>query len=100
MSVNRSLITPTSNPLLEQALIEKLQRRSEATGSLGELVPVAVRLGLMQNSLKPRFRDPQLVIFAADHGLAVEGVAAPARRQTHEQVHQLLTGQIPVSVFE
>lgn len=99
MSVNRSLITPTSNPLLEQALLEKLQRRSEATGSLGELVPVAVRLGLMQNSLKPRFRDPQIVVFAADHGLAVEGLAAPARRQTHEQVNQLLTGQMPVSVF-
>ena len=29
MSVNRSLITPTANPLLEQALREKLQRRSE-----------------------------------------------------------------------
>ncbi len=99
MSVNRSLITPTSNPLLEQALVEKLQRRSEASGSLGELEPVAVRLGLMQNSLKPRFREPQLVVFAADHGLAVDGIATPQRRQTHEQVRQLLTGQIPVSVF-
>ena len=99
MSVDRSLIAPTSKPLLESALKEKLLRRAEATGSLGELEPLAIRLGLMQNTLKPRFRDPQLVIFAADHGLAVDGITAPQRRQTHEQVHQLLTGQLPVAVF-
>ena len=99
MSADRSLIAPTSKPLLEGALKEKLQRRAEATGSLGELEPLAIRLGLMQNTLKPRFRDPQLVVFAADHGLAVDGLAAPQRKQTHEQVAQLLTGQLPVSVF-
>ena len=47
MSVNRSLITPTSNPLMEQALRKKLQRRAETTGGLGELEPLAVRLGLI-----------------------------------------------------
>ena len=99
MSADRSLIAPTSKPLLESALKEKLQRRAEATGSLGELEPLAIRLGLMQNTLKPRFRDPQLVIFAADHGLAVDGLSVPQRKQTHEQVSQLLTGQLPVSVF-
>lgn len=99
MSINRSLIAPTSNPLLERALAEKLRRRCEVVGSLGELVPLALRLGLMQNTLKPRFRDPQLVIFAGDHGLAVDGLQTPQRRPTHEQVQQLMTGQLPVSVF-
>ncbi len=99
MAANRSLIAPTSNPLLERSLVEKLTRRAEAAGSLGELVPLAVRLGLMQNTLKPRFRDPQLVVFAADHGMAVDGVDPEARRQTSEQVRQLLGGQLPLSVF-
>lgn len=99
MSVNRSLIAPTSNTLLERALRDKLLRRAEAAGSLGELEPLAIRLGLMQNTLKPRFRDPQLVVFAADHGLAVDGIAAPQRKQTFEQVQQLLTGQLPATVF-
>ncbi len=99
MSLNRSLISPTSNSLLEQALIEKLQRRCETSGSLGELEPVSVRLGLMQNTLKPRFRDPQLVLFAADHGLAVEGIHGPQPLHTHQQVQQLLSGRLPVSVF-
>ncbi len=99
MAVSRSLIAPTSNPLLERALLEKLARRAEAAGSLGELEPLAVRLGLLQNTLKPRFRDPQLVVFAADHGMAVDGIAAPLHHQTFEQVNQLLRGQLPIAVF-
>jgi nicotinate-nucleotide--dimethylbenzimidazole phosphoribosyltransferase len=99
MSVNRSLISPTSNPALEQALRDKLRRRSETTGDLGELEPLAIRLGLIQNTLKPRFRAPQIAVFAADHGLAVEGVGAAARLSTANLVHNLLTSQLPVSVF-
>jgi nicotinate-nucleotide--dimethylbenzimidazole phosphoribosyltransferase len=100
MSVNRSLISPTANPLLEQALRAKLERRAETTGSLGELEPLAVRLGLIQNTLKPRFRAPQLVVFAADHGLAVEHLSAASDRQsTARLAGQLLASQLPVAVF-
>ena len=99
MAVSRSLIAPTSNPLLERSLHEKLSRRAEAVGSLGELEPLAVRLGLMQNTLKPRFRDPQLVVFAADHGMAVDGIDDGARHQTFEQVQQALSAQLPLAVF-
>ena len=77
MSAERSLIAPTSKPLLESALKDKLQRRAESTGSLGELEPLAIRLGLMQNTLKPSLEDPQLMVFAADHGLAVDGIVGP-----------------------
>ena len=71
MVAPRSLVTPTTNPLLERALREKLLRRSEVGGNLGGLEPLAIRLGLMQNTLKPRFHQPQLLMFAADHGLQV-----------------------------
>ena len=94
-----SLIAPTSSPLLEQALISKLNRRDRSHGGLGELEPVAVRLGLLQHSLKPKFREPQLVIFAADHGLAVDGIHAGPGSQTDEMVRQILAGRQPVSVF-
>jgi nicotinate-nucleotide--dimethylbenzimidazole phosphoribosyltransferase len=97
--VNRSLISPTSNPLLERALVDKLNLRAETVGSLGELEPLAIRLGLMQNTLKPEFRDPRMLIFAADHGLAVDGIVAPLKLQTHQLVRQLLEGRLPVTVF-
>ncbi len=98
-SSNRSLVTPTSNPLLEKALREKLQRRNEAGGSLGELEPLAIRLGLMQNTLKPRFQHPQLLVFAADHGIAVDGIRDAHGRPTHETVRMLLANQLPLTVF-
>jgi len=96
---NRSLVTPTTNPVLEKALREKLQRRNEAGGSLGELEPLAIRLGLMQNTLKPRFQEPQLLVFAADHGIAVDGIRDAHGRGTHQTVQMLLTNQLPLTVF-
>ena len=99
MSNSRSLVSPTSSPLLEKALREKLHRRNERGGSLGELEPLAIRLGLMQNTLKPRLNDPQLLVFAADHGLAVDGIVDPQIRATHDTVHMLLGNQLPLTVF-
>ncbi len=99
MTVNRSLIAPTSNPLMEQALRDKLRRRSETTGDLGELEPLAVRLGLIQNTLKPRFESPQIAIFASDHGLAVDGIGAAVRQSTEQIVHNLLRSHLPLAVF-
>ena len=99
MSVNRSLIAPTSNPALEQALRRKLDQRAQTMGSLGELEPLAMQLGLIQNTLTPQFSAPQLVIFAADHGLAVEGLAPPGRPTTALLTHQLLSSKLPVAVF-
>lgn len=99
----QSLISPTSNPELESALRDRVDRRAAICGALGELEPLAVRLGLIQNSLTPRFRDPVLAMFAADHGLAVEGVcnqtASGLLRPTKEQVHMALHAQLPVAVF-
>jgi nicotinate-nucleotide--dimethylbenzimidazole phosphoribosyltransferase len=99
MAPHRSLITPTANPLLEQALRDKLQRRAGTTGTLGELEPLAVRLGLIQNTLKPRFRAPQLLMFAADHGLAVDVVAAGQCPSTARLANSLLTSQLPLAAF-
>jgi len=99
MPVTRSLITTTSNAVLDAALREKLAKRSETSGSLGELEPLAVRLGLIQNTLKPSLRDPQIALFACDHGLAVDGVGPPGAPSTAVVVRQLLRSQLPVSVF-
>lgn len=93
------MVTPTTNPALEKALRAKLQGRREAGGSLGELEPLAIRLGLMQNALRPNFHDPQLLIFAADHGLVVEDIGDPHGRTTQGTVRLLLSNQLPVSVF-
>jgi nicotinate-nucleotide--dimethylbenzimidazole phosphoribosyltransferase len=99
MDSNRSLVTPTTHPALERALRDKLQQRGEKGGSLGELEPLAVRLGLMQASLKPRLREPQLLIFASDHGLAVDGIQDLHAHSTLAMVRMLQSRQLPLNVF-
>ena len=99
MPFQRPLVTPIANQPLEQALLQRLQRRSEANGSMGELEPLAVQLGLIQNSLKPTFDEPQMVIFAGDHGLAVDGIGSDLRRSTGELVRSLLNVQMPLAAF-
>lgn len=98
-TMSRSLIAPTSNALLERALLDKLARRAERVGSLGELEPLAVRIGLMQNTLKPRLHEPQLLLVAADHGLALDGLKPPQGLQTHELVRHLVEARLPLAAF-
>lgn len=99
MSANATPISPTANPTLDRALRVTLEYRAETVGSMGELEPLAIRLGLVQDTLKPRFRNPQVVIFAADHGMAVDGIGAMRGASSSLRVQQLLNGQLPVSVF-
>lgn len=99
MPIHQSLISPTANPDLEKSLRDRVDRHAAIAGSLGELEPLAVRLGLIQNSLTPRFRDPVLALFAADHGMAVDGVGTQWGRSTREQALLALQNRLPVSVF-
>ncbi len=99
MSIHQSLISPTANPELRRALRERLQRRAALAGGLGELEPLAIRLGLIQDSLTPRFRDPTLALFAADHGLAVDGLPLLWGKTTREHADLLLNNRLPCSVL-
>jgi nicotinate-nucleotide--dimethylbenzimidazole phosphoribosyltransferase len=99
---NPPLIASTAKPSLEQALRLKLARRVPVTGGHGELETLAVRLGLMQNRLRPRLRQPQLLIFVGDHGLAVDlGVDASRgpQRSSADQVSDLIASRVPLPVF-
>jgi nicotinate-nucleotide--dimethylbenzimidazole phosphoribosyltransferase len=95
----RPPIAPTADARLERTLLGKLALLARRVGRMGELEPLAVQLGLMQRSLVPQLRDPQLVVVAADHGLAVEVVLPPLGLQTHLLVEQLLLGRLPVNVM-
>ncbi len=61
-------------------------------GSLGRIEEVAIRLGLIQQSLKPTLRNPYNIVFAADHGIAAEGVSYSAPEVTRQMVVNFLRG--------
>jgi nicotinate-nucleotide--dimethylbenzimidazole phosphoribosyltransferase len=92
------LVASTARPSLEQALKLKLTRRVALAGRMGELEPLAVRVGLIQNALRPRLRQPQLLVFAGDHGVALD-VATAGARHSASVVDDILNGRVPLPVF-
>jgi len=94
-SAARPLITPTAHPRLEEALGLVLERRAAASGHLGELVALARRIGMIQGTLRPRLRQPRLLVFAGDHGLAVD-LDPPHHHSTAAQIDALLGGRVPL----
>lgn len=94
-----ALVPPIENPTLTATLRAKLQRHGASTQSLGNLEPLALKLGLIQNSDAPRFRAPALVVFAADHGLAVDNLGAADAMSTSAMVQALLDERLPLAIL-
>jgi nicotinate-nucleotide--dimethylbenzimidazole phosphoribosyltransferase len=84
---------------LAQQVRQRLDRKTKPPGSLGRLESLALQLALVQGSDAPRLLAPQLVVFAADHGLTVHGVSAYPSAVTAQMVHNMLQGGAAVSVL-
>ncbi len=91
------LIPPIVNPPLERELRARLRHVDDPARPLDPLEELAVRVGLIQNSAQPRFFTPRLVVFAADHGLAVDNITGDKMGSTAATVNGLLTEQLPLA---
>lgn len=68
-------------------------------GSLGKLESVAIELSAMQGREFPQIDRPTITIFAADHGVAEEGVSAFPQSVTMEMVRNFSRGGAAISVL-
>lgn len=84
---------------LAARLQHKLDRKTKPVGSLGRLEALALRIGLVLGSETPRLREPQVLVCAADHGLAAQGVSAYPSDVTWQMVENFLAGGAAVSVL-
>ena len=89
---------PTTTTLAE-CLRQRLDRLTKPRGSLGRLEALALQIGLIQRSERPALHAPQLVVFAADHGLAAQGVSAYPSDVTAQMVENFLGGGAAISVL-
>lgn len=78
---------------------QTLDRLCKPPGSLGELETVARRLCHLQRTVRPRTRPRRAVVFAADHGVTVEGVTAWPRHITRAVVDIMRQGRTASGVF-
>lgn len=100
MSLHRllGLIQPPDRRLLLQAK-SRLDRLTKPQGSLGRLEELAAQYVMISGELKPAVPRGMVFTFAADHGVAMEGVSAYPREVTAQMVLNFLRGGAGVNVL-
>jgi len=75
------------------------QQLTKPPGSLGVLEGCAIQLAALQRREQPRVERVDIVIFAADHGVADEGVSAFPQVVTGEMVKNFSSGGAAITVL-
>jgi len=81
------------------AALARQEQLTKPPGSLGKLEAIAVQLAALQGTAKPQMERVQISIFAADHGVAAEGVSAFPQAVTVEMVRNFARGGAAISVL-
>ncbi|MGH3919998.1 MAG: nicotinate-nucleotide--dimethylbenzimidazole phosphoribosyltransferase [Pseudonocardiaceae bacterium] len=94
---------PSITPPDQQAHREAVARHQQLikpAGSLGRLEELGVWAAACQGVCPPRpFSQPQVVVFAGDHGVAARGVSAYPSEVTRQMVSNFLGGGAAVNVL-
>jgi len=95
-------LTDPTAPLNESTRLTAEMRQSQLTkppGSLGKLESIAIQLAAMQGVTCPTLDHAQISIFAADHGVAAEGISLFPQSVTLEMVRNFAQGGAAICVL-
>ncbi|RZL92648.1 MAG: nicotinate-nucleotide--dimethylbenzimidazole phosphoribosyltransferase, partial [Variovorax sp.] len=92
-------IDDIADPALAARLRAALDDKTKPLGALGRIEALGARLGGILGTVAPVLVAPQMLVCAADHGLAVRGVSAYPGDVTWQMVENFLSGGAAVSVL-
>jgi len=93
------LTIPAFSQQAAQAAQNRLDSLAKVPGSLGTLEELAVRLAGITDQPCPAFPNKSVVLFAADHDIALKGVSATGQEVTEIQVRNFLKGGGTINAF-
>ena len=84
---------------IETEAQRRLDSLTKPQGSLGKLEELARRIAIIQGKVPPRLGRKLLFVFAADHGIAQEGVSAYPKEVTAQMTYNFLDGGAAINVL-
>ena len=99
MNTTLPTLADLRTPALTLSLQNKLNNKTKPLGSLGRLEALALQLGEILGTESPALEQPQMVVFAGDHGLTARGISAFPSDVSWQMVENFLAGGAAVSVL-